>query len=123
MIKFPVSPKKAIELSDLMSSVGLKESDLVESFAKGSGKGGQKINKSSICVMLIHKPTGLQVKCQQERSQALNRFFARRFLAQKLADSLGIITPKNLLQAKQEKQKSRRKRRGKVAHSEGAENE
>lgn len=63
-----------------MVRLGLKESDLVESFIRGSGSGGQKVNKTSSCVYLMHKPSGIEVKCQRERSQALNRYLARREL-------------------------------------------
>ena len=63
-----------------MDQLGIKESDLSESFILGSGKGGQKQNKSHNCVRLKHKPTGLMVTCQQGRERVLNRFLARRRL-------------------------------------------
>ena len=70
-----------------MASLGIKESDIRELFILSSKKGGQKVNKTSACVYLKHMPTGIEVKCQQERSQALNRFLARRILVNKV-DSL-----------------------------------
>lgn len=60
------------------------ETDLEEAFLKGSGPGGQKINKTSSAVQLKHRPTGIVVKCQETRSRALNRKFARDILAEKL---------------------------------------
>lgn len=66
-----------------MEKLGLDEKDIVEKFIRSQGKGGQKVNKTSTCVYLKHVPSGIEVKCQRERSQALNRFLARRILADK----------------------------------------
>ena len=75
-----ISPKKQRVLIERMNQLGIKEEDLRESFIRSSGPGGQKVNKSASCVYLVHVPTGLFVKCQQSRSQTLNRFLARRIL-------------------------------------------
>ncbi len=80
----PVSREKEKALSARMLNLGVSESDFEESFIRSSGPGGQKVNKSSSCVYLIHMPTGLTVKCQRERSQALNRYLARRLLLDKI---------------------------------------
>jgi protein subunit release factor B len=80
----PVSREKEKVLSARMLNLGVAESDFEESFIRSSGPGGQKVNKSSSCVYLIHIPTGLTVKCQRERSQALNRYLARRLLLDKI---------------------------------------
>jgi peptide chain release factor len=80
----PVSRKKEKALSSRMLNLGVAESDFEESFIRSSGPGGQKVNKSSSCVYLIHIPTGLTVKCQRERSQTLNRYLARRLLLDKI---------------------------------------
>lgn len=69
-----------------MDRLGLTEADLVESFVLGSGPGGQKINKTSSCVSLRHLPTGLEVQCQEGRSQAHNRILARIRLCDKVED-------------------------------------
>jgi protein subunit release factor B len=77
---FTVSPKKEQALLERMQQLNVLEDDIKEKFISSSGPGGQKINKSSTCVQLRHIPTGTIVKYQRERSQSLNRFFARRCL-------------------------------------------
>jgi peptide chain release factor len=81
---FPVSSKKNADLQHLMDRLGVLESDLEESFVRSSGPGGQNVNKVSSCVILKHKPSGVVVKCQQERSQAMNRYRARVILLERL---------------------------------------
>ncbi|MDR3625178.1 MAG: peptide chain release factor-like protein [Chlamydiales bacterium] len=104
-----IREEKLKELEERMKSLGIDESDLLEKFVLGSGSGGQKINKTSSCVYLKHIPTGLEVKCQQDRSRELNRFFARRTLCE-LYDSL-INNKKNDRQKQQEKIQKQKKRR------------
>ena len=81
-----VSTSKTRFLADRMTSLGIREADIFEKFIRGSGKGGQKINKTSSCVYLLHKPSRIEIKCQRERSQALNRFLARRELCDRLEE-------------------------------------
>ncbi|HQP30725.1 MAG TPA: peptide chain release factor-like protein [Deltaproteobacteria bacterium] len=79
-----VSPEKIKALEERFAALGVREQDIIEKFVRSQGHGGQKLNKTSSCVYLRHVPTGIEVKCQQERSQALNRFLARRLLADKI---------------------------------------
>lgn len=81
MLNFPVSPSKNAALARRMADLGILESDLDESFTHSRGNGGQNVNKVSTCVALTHRPTGLAVKCDSERSQGLNRYRARQRLA------------------------------------------
>ena len=80
----PVSAEKENAIAARMMELGVAENDFEESFVRSSGPGGQKVNKTSSCVFLVHLPTGLSVKCQQERSQTLNRFLARRLLLDRI---------------------------------------
>ena len=114
MGRFGVTSKKEMELKARMETCGLREEDIEESFIRGGGPGGQKVNKSATCVQLLHRPSGLEVKLQQARSQALNRFYARRRMCELLEEQqLGKASPEALRQDKIRKQKQRRKRRGK----------
>ena len=81
-----VSPEKIKDLEERFLALGITEKDILEKFVRSQGHGGQKLNKTSTCVYLRHIPTGIEVKCQQERSQALNRFLARRLLADKIEE-------------------------------------
>lgn len=76
------------ELAARMQHLGIQESDIIEKFILGSGSGGQKINKTSSCVYLKHVPSGLEVKCQANRSRDLNRLYARRELCAKMEERL-----------------------------------
>jgi protein subunit release factor B len=79
-----LSADKVTQLEQRMAALGVREIDVEETFVRSGGAGGQKVNKSSSCVMLLHRPTGLRVKCQTSRHQALNRFLARRLLLDKI---------------------------------------
>jgi protein subunit release factor B len=81
---FSVSPLKEKELNAKMERFNIREEDIKESFVRSGGKGGQKVNKTSTCVYLKHIPTGIEVKCQEERSQSLNRYRARVILIKKV---------------------------------------
>ena len=84
MVAFRVSREKEIALRQRMESLGIFEKDILEKFIRSSGRGGQRVNKVSTCVYLKHLPTKIEVKCQRERSQAINRFLARRILTDKI---------------------------------------
>ena len=109
-----VSPQKEKALAARMFKLGVSASDLTESFIRSSGPGGQKVNKSSSCVQLIHIPTGLSVKCQRERLQSLNRFLARRLLLDKIErQQKGILQKEKQRIEKIRRQKSKRSKRAK----------
>jgi peptide chain release factor len=107
-----VAPGKEKALSERMQALGVREEDIEEQFVRSSGAGGQKVNKTSSCVVLHHRPTGIRVKCQQERSQALNRFLARRLLVDKIETQIkGAASAAAQEIARIRRQKRRRSRR------------
>lgn len=98
-----------------MAALGVRESDLEETFVRSGGHGGQNVNKTSTCVMLLHRPTGLQVKCQSTRQQGLNRFIARRLLLDKIeTQRRGYVEAERDRVEKIRRQKRRRSRRAKA---------
>ena len=114
MSAFPVSLAKETQLTERMTSLGVKEADIEESFVRSGGHGGQNVNKTSTCVMLLHRPTGLQVKCQSTRQQGLNRYMARRLLLDKIESAKnGFVAAKRSEREKIRRQKRKRSRRAK----------
>ncbi len=112
MPDLPVSDAKRLALARIFEELGLREADLEERFIRSSGPGGQHVNKTSTCVVLRHRPSGLEVRVQRERSQALNRFLARRLLAEKLeAQVRGRTSALEQAREKVRRQKRRRSRR------------
>jgi protein subunit release factor B len=110
-----VTPEKHEKLQERMDGLGIHESDLDEHFIRGSGKGGQKINKTSSCVQLIHRSSGIEIRCQQTRSQADNRYWARRELCERIEEKvLGEKSAKQQAFEKVRRQKRRRSRRAKA---------
>lgn len=95
-----------------MAALGLREEDLQEKYVRSSGPGGQNVNKTATCVHLVHVPSGLAVKMQRERSQRLNRYYARKQLCALIGrERLGHKSPAALKAQKIRKQKQRRRRR------------
>jgi peptide chain release factor len=113
--RFPVSPEKVAALSKRLRGLGIREEDLEEKFVHAGGKGGQNVNKVATCVVLVHRPSGVMVKCQKERTQGQNRFVARRLLADKIeAARLGARSAREQESARIRRQKRRRSRRAKA---------
>ena len=110
----PVSPEKQADLERRMEALGLTEADLLEKFVRGSGAGGQKINKTNNCVFLKHLSSGVAIKCQMDRSRELNRFLARRELCEQLERIRdGKASAHTQAIEKLRRQKRRRSRRSK----------
>jgi len=110
----PVSAEKEKALLERMLALGVYESDITETFVRSSGPGGQKVNKTSSCLHLLHKPTGFAVKCQRERSQSLNRFLARRLLLDKIEEAQqGFVAEEKKGMEKIRRQKRKRSKRAK----------
>jgi peptide chain release factor len=116
MIHFSVSEEKNKWLREKMGVLGVREEDIEEKFIRSSGRGGQKVNKTSTCVYLRHTPTGIEVKCMKERSQSLNRFLARRELVEKISKVSGQTTSDDIKMAKIRRQKAKRKKRAKLKY-------
>lgn len=109
----PISQEKTDALEQRMIALGIRETDLLEKFVRGSGAGGQKINKTSNCVFLKHLPTGVCIKCQMDRSREMNRFLARR----ELCDQLEAIRDGKAIAKTQAIEKMRRTNRPRSRNS------
>jgi protein subunit release factor B len=110
-----VSKDKQEALRRKMENLGIFEKDIVEKFIRSSGRGGQKVNKASTCVYLKHLPTQIEVKCQRERYQALNRYLARRILTNKIEEMIkGKESEEQQRIEKIRRQKRKRSKRAKL---------
>lgn len=112
-VQSPITSEKTAALEQRMAALGIAEGDLLEKFVRGSGAGGQKINKTSNCVFLKHLPTGVCIKCQMDRSREMNRFLARR----ELCDQLDAIREGKAVAKTQAIEKMRRTNRPRSRNS------
>jgi protein subunit release factor B len=111
----PLSGDRARALEERLARLGVRAEDLDESFVHSGGKGGQNVNKVATCVVLVHRPTGIAVKCQRERTQGANRLIARQMLADKIEErKLGAASKRQQEAEKIRRQKRRRSRRAKA---------
>ena len=110
----PLSGDRARAVAQRLAALGIREDDLEESFVTSGGKGGQNVNKVATCVLLVHRPSGLFVKCQRERTQGANRLVARALLADKIEEQrLGRQSARQQEAERIRRQKRRRSRRSK----------
>ena len=115
MSDFGVSLEKEKALREKMVRLGIREQDIVERFIRSKGPGGQNVNKTSTCVYLKHISTGIEVKCQKERTQVLNRYIARKILVNKIENLvLGKLSEEQQRIEKLRRQKRRRSRKAKL---------
>ena len=116
MVIFAVSEEKNRWLRERMEILGINERDIEEKFVRSSGRGGQKVNKTSSCVYLKHIPTGIEVKCMKERSQSLNRFLARRELIDRVEKFSGKLTSDDRRVERIRRQKEKRRKRARIKY-------
>ena len=115
MINLGVSPEKEAALRERMRRFNIRDDDLKENFVRSQGPGGQNVNKTSTCVYLKHIPSGIEVKCQEERSQVLNRYRARVILVNKIENKiLGRLSEERKRIEKIRRQKRKRSKRAKL---------
>jgi peptide chain release factor len=111
---FPVTSEKERALLARLAALGIREDEVEERFVRSGGKGGQNVNKVATCVVLRHLPSGTVVKCQEARTQAMNRFLARRRLADEIdTRRRGEASAREQAIARVRRQKRRRSRRAK----------
>lgn len=100
-------------------SLNVRAEEVVEEFIRGAGAGGQKINKTSSTVRLRHVPSGVEVRCQRERNQSVNRLLAWNELADKLEErqraARGVVQDARELERRRHRQKSRRQKARMIA--------
>jgi len=113
MINFGISLSKQKELEEKFIKLNIKENDIVEKFVHSSGNGGQNLNKVATCVYLKYIPLNIEIKCQKARTQLLNRYYARKMLAEKIESRL--LGEKSAKQQKIEKLRRQKRKRSKRA--------
>lgn len=111
---FGVSEEKEAALWRRWEELDIRPEDVTEAFVRSGGNGGQNVNKVATCVQLKHLPTGIEVKCQKSRTQAMNRYYARKILADKIETiKLGAASAEQQRIEKLRRQKRKRSKRAK----------
>ena len=113
MINFGITISKQKELEDRFVKLNIKECDIIEKFIHSSGNGGQNVNKVSTCVYLKYVPLNIEIKCQKARTQLLNRYYARKMLAEEIENKL--LGEKSKKQREIEKIRRQKRKRSKRA--------
>ena len=113
MINFGITISKQKELEDRFVKLNIKECDIIEKFIHSSGNGGQNVNKVSTCVYLKYVPLNIEIKCQKARTQLLNRYYARRMLAEEI--ECRLLGEKSKKQREIEKIRQQKRKRSKRA--------
>ncbi|HEY9510565.1 MAG TPA: peptide chain release factor-like protein [Verrucomicrobiae bacterium] len=111
MSALPIGVEKETQLAQRMARLGVREEDIEETFVRSGGHGGQNVNKTSTCVMLVHRPTGTQVKCQTTRKQGQNRSLARELLLNKIETQRAARTAAERQQAEKLRRQKRKRSR------------
>jgi len=107
-----VISERDARLAERMARLGVSEGDLEETFVRSGGHGGQNVNKTSTCVQLVHRPTGMAVKCQETRQQGLNRVLAREWLLDKIEESRRSAREAERAEVEKARRQKRRRSRG-----------
>lgn len=115
---FTVSPGRVATLAARLRALGVDPAAIEEQFVRGGGPGGQKINKTSNCVLLRYAPLGIVVRCQEDRRRGVNRFLALRELTDQVEMKVSPATSRRLLERERlRKSKSRAHRRARARHA------
>lgn len=110
--RFDVQEAKILALKERIARLGVDVAGIEESFTRGGGKGGQKVDKTSNCVLLRYPPMQIVVRCARERRRTVNRFLALRELVDRIEERVSPETSPRLREReKARKRKSRRKTR------------
>ena len=116
--RFDVSPAKVAELLARLAALRIDPAAIEEEFVRGGGPGGQKINKTSNCVLLHYPPLGLRVRCQRDRRRSVNRFLALRELVDEAEMKIAPESSKRLRNIdRKRRNKARAGRRARARHA------
>jgi len=116
--RFDVSPAKVAELLARLTALRIDPTAIEEEFVRGGGPGGQKINKTSNCVLLRYPPLGLRVRCQRDRRRSVNRFLALRELVDEAELKIAPESSKRLREIERKRRnKARAGRRARARHA------